>query len=167
MARGKGFLLVSATPLTRSSYHAGDDFERLKTARQAALARRGLRRHVDRAPMPTHAEQRRSPSARATVRPGRRCRALPGVPALVRGGPRPPPRGRTSGRRPHHRLQDVPRALHQPRELDRAEHRIDVAYTEGPFRYLNNHWVFEPRRTAAAASTSTSISSSARRCCRR
>ncbi|MBV9521939.1 MAG: type II toxin-antitoxin system RatA family toxin [Alphaproteobacteria bacterium] len=22
--------------------------------------------------------------------------------------------------------------------------RIDVAYTEGPFRYLDNHWVFEP-----------------------
>src|SRR3546814_3290194 len=22
--------------------------------------------------------------------------------------------------------------------------RIDVAYTEGPLRYLNNHWVFEP-----------------------
>jgi len=22
--------------------------------------------------------------------------------------------------------------------------RIDVTYTEGPFRYLNNHWVFEP-----------------------
>ena len=22
--------------------------------------------------------------------------------------------------------------------------RIDVAYSEGPFRYLNNHWVFEP-----------------------
>jgi coenzyme Q-binding protein COQ10 len=22
--------------------------------------------------------------------------------------------------------------------------RIDVAYTEGPFRYLSNHWVFEP-----------------------
>ena len=22
-------------------------------------------------------------------------------------------------------------------------HRIDVAYTEGPFRYLDNHWVFE------------------------
>src|ERR1700758_1275862 len=21
--------------------------------------------------------------------------------------------------------------------------RIDVEYTEGPFRYLNNHWVFE------------------------
>ncbi len=22
--------------------------------------------------------------------------------------------------------------------------RIDVAYTEGPFRYLDNHWIFEP-----------------------
>ena len=27
--------------------------------------------------------------------------------------------------------------------LDRPD-RIDVAYTEGPFRYLNNHWIFEP-----------------------
>jgi lipoic acid synthetase len=33
----KGFLLVSASPLTRSSYHAGDDFAALKNARQAAL----------------------------------------------------------------------------------------------------------------------------------
>jgi lipoic acid synthetase len=32
-ARSKGFLLVSASPLTRSSYHAGDDFQRLRTAR--------------------------------------------------------------------------------------------------------------------------------------
>ena len=28
--------------------------------------------------------------------------------------------------------------------LDRAAHRIDVAYTEGPFRHLNNHWLFKP-----------------------
>ena len=34
----KGFLLVSATPLTRSSYHAGDDFERLRKARRQATA---------------------------------------------------------------------------------------------------------------------------------
>ncbi len=34
----KGFLMVSATPLTRSSYHAGDDFARLKAARQTKLA---------------------------------------------------------------------------------------------------------------------------------
>ena len=31
----KGFLLVSASPLTRSSHHAGEDFARLKAARQA------------------------------------------------------------------------------------------------------------------------------------
>ena len=31
----KGFLLVSATPLTRSSHHAGEDFARLKAARIA------------------------------------------------------------------------------------------------------------------------------------
>ena len=34
---GKGFLMVSATPLTRSSYHAGDDFARLSAARQERL----------------------------------------------------------------------------------------------------------------------------------
>lgn len=38
MARAKGFLMVSATPLTRSSYHAGDDFARLKAAREEKLA---------------------------------------------------------------------------------------------------------------------------------
>jgi lipoyl synthase len=37
-AVGKGFLLVSASPLTRSSYHAGDDFARLRAARAAKLA---------------------------------------------------------------------------------------------------------------------------------
>ena len=35
-AKGKGFLMVSATPLTRSSYHAGDDFAKMQKARQAA-----------------------------------------------------------------------------------------------------------------------------------
>jgi len=38
MARGKGFLMVSASPLTRSSYHAGDDFVKLRAAREAQLA---------------------------------------------------------------------------------------------------------------------------------
>lgn len=36
-AKAKGFLLVAASPLTRSSYHAGEDFERLKKARAARL----------------------------------------------------------------------------------------------------------------------------------
>lgn len=34
-ARAKGFLMVSATPLTRSSHHADADFEKLKAARLA------------------------------------------------------------------------------------------------------------------------------------
>ncbi|MBM3549450.1 MAG: lipoyl synthase [Alphaproteobacteria bacterium] len=38
MATGKGFLLVSSSPLTRSSHHAGEDFARLRAARQARLA---------------------------------------------------------------------------------------------------------------------------------
>jgi lipoic acid synthetase len=36
-ALGKGFLMASASPLTRSSYHAGDDFSRLRAARAASL----------------------------------------------------------------------------------------------------------------------------------
>ncbi len=35
VAYAKGFLMVSASPLTRSSHHAGDDFARLKAARAA------------------------------------------------------------------------------------------------------------------------------------
>jgi lipoic acid synthetase len=41
MAYNKGFLMVSATPLTRSSYHAGEDFARLRAAREAKLAAAG------------------------------------------------------------------------------------------------------------------------------
>ena len=36
--RAKGFLLISATPLTRSSYHADDDFAALRAARAHQLA---------------------------------------------------------------------------------------------------------------------------------
>jgi lipoic acid synthetase len=35
IARAKGFLMVSASPLTRSSHHAGEDFARLRAARRA------------------------------------------------------------------------------------------------------------------------------------
>jgi lipoic acid synthetase len=35
IAYAKGFLMVSASPLTRSSHHAGEDFARLKAARSA------------------------------------------------------------------------------------------------------------------------------------
>ena len=40
IARAKGFLLVAASPLTRSSYHAGDDFVKMRDARNAELARK-------------------------------------------------------------------------------------------------------------------------------
>jgi len=36
IAKAKGFLLVSASPLTRSSYHADSDFAKLQAARQGA-----------------------------------------------------------------------------------------------------------------------------------
>lgn len=29
-------------------------------------------------------------------------------------------------------------------ELNPDGRRINVSYTEGPFKYLNNHWIFEP-----------------------
>ncbi len=38
MARSRGFLMVSATPLTRSSYHADSDFAQLRAARDMKLA---------------------------------------------------------------------------------------------------------------------------------
>ncbi len=38
IARAKGFLMVSATPLTRSSYHADADFAQLRAAREKQLA---------------------------------------------------------------------------------------------------------------------------------
>src|SRR5216683_4719087 len=37
-ALGKGFLMVASSPLTRSSYHAGDDFAALRSAREAKFA---------------------------------------------------------------------------------------------------------------------------------
>ena len=41
VAYTKGFLLVAASPLTRSSHHAGEDFARLKAARESHLSARG------------------------------------------------------------------------------------------------------------------------------
>ncbi|WP_057882733.1 lipoyl synthase [Tsuneonella troitsensis] len=39
IARAKGFLQVAASPLTRSSYHAGDDFAAMRAAREEKLVR--------------------------------------------------------------------------------------------------------------------------------
>jgi lipoic acid synthetase len=39
VAYAKGFLMVSSSPLTRSSHHAGEDFARLRAARESRLDR--------------------------------------------------------------------------------------------------------------------------------
>ena len=43
IARAKGFLQVASSPLTRSSYHAGEDFAQMRAAREALLARQAAR----------------------------------------------------------------------------------------------------------------------------
>ncbi|GAB1582041.1 MULTISPECIES: lipoyl synthase [Phyllobacteriaceae] len=40
IGRTKGFLLVASSPLTRSSHHAGEDFARLRAAREAQISGR-------------------------------------------------------------------------------------------------------------------------------
>ena len=44
VAYAKGFLMVSSSPLTRSSHHAGEDFARLKAAREASRRCKSSRR---------------------------------------------------------------------------------------------------------------------------
>ncbi|WP_300576969.1 lipoyl synthase [Phenylobacterium sp.] len=46
IARAKGFLMVSASPLTRSSHHAGEDFAKLQAARHAQEARQAAQATV-------------------------------------------------------------------------------------------------------------------------
>ncbi len=43
IAKNKGFLMVSATPLTRSSHHAGDDFVKLKAARDTQITKQAAK----------------------------------------------------------------------------------------------------------------------------
>ena len=38
IARAKGFIMVSSSPMTRSSHHAGEDFIRLREARERLAA---------------------------------------------------------------------------------------------------------------------------------
>jgi lipoic acid synthetase len=46
VARAKGFLQVAASPLTRSSYHAGDDFAAMRATREQRLAQRTAKNSV-------------------------------------------------------------------------------------------------------------------------
>jgi hypothetical protein len=77
IARAKGFLMVSSSPLTRSSHHAGEDFAKLQAARRALDAQGGAR---------ALASSRRHPGAalraRAAVHAGRGRGGLSAVRAL-------------------------------------------------------------------------------------
>ncbi len=76
IARAKGFLMVSSSPLTRSSHHAGEDFAKLQAAPPGAF--RSLT-----ALAPAHRHQGPDLYARPVVRDGRRRGPLPGVRALA------------------------------------------------------------------------------------
>ena len=77
IAYAKGFLMVSASPLTRSSHHAGEDFARLKAARQRRLRQRALRHAAILHQAPGKTCRRRD------VRPGCRRGALSGIRAAL------------------------------------------------------------------------------------
>src|SRR4030081_531836 len=111
IAYAKGFLMVSASPLTRSSHHAGDDFAKLQAAR-AAMTRGALRdaELFEQAPG--------SPQRGRDVRSRGRCRALSGIRAAVQGAENPSAHRQTRRHRNHRRrhdgiVQGGPRSLHQ------------------------------------------------------
>ena len=114
IARAKGFLLVAASPLTRSSYHAGDDFREMQARAQRAAGA------GERADAASQRDEASSVHARAIVRSRRRRRPLRRVPAVGGGGARPLVERDGDGRRPGRRLQRLQGALHQPRHQGAA-----------------------------------------------
>ena len=74
IARAKGFLQVAASSLTRSSYHAGDDFAKMKARARGANWPSSLQCPVSRNPTP-------AVTAREDFRPGGRRRALSRIPS--------------------------------------------------------------------------------------
>ena len=143
LARAKGFLMVSASPLTRSSYHAGDDFARLK--RGARRAPQGLSARERYASCRAARRALRSPTA---VRPRGRCPRYPEflpwcMAARIRRheGPDIQLGELAIGFGPFHekfvsRIVLMPDAEGGP--------RIETTGVEGPFRRLASHWMFHP-----------------------
>ena len=147
VAYTKGFLMVSASPLTRSSHHAGDDFAKLRAARaaRAALSCRDAE-ILQQAPG--------SPQRGADVRPRRRCRALSRIRAAVPFAEDPAAHARADGTEVV--IADMTVSFKLVREaftsrvtLDRPNLKIMVEYLKGPFSNLENRWTFEPRSETA------------------
>ena len=145
IATTKGFLLVSASPLTRSSHHAGEDFAKLKAARLARLGAltaampsfRTTRRvrHTPASMFDLVADVEQYPQFLPL------CEDLKVAPQAESGEGRRDPRGRHD-----RRLQGHPRDLHQPRRrwTGRAL-KILVEYIDGPFRHAREPLVLPGR----------------------
>src|SRR5690606_15759457 len=144
VAYTKGFLMVSSSPLTRSSHHAGEDFERLRAARAARLASRA----VTGSPMPKH----------GTIRRGNQTPApMFDLGAAVETYPEFLPwcealavRSRKERDGVTILVADMTVGYKALREtftsqvvLKPEESVIDVRYIDGPFRFLQNRWRFE------------------------
>ena len=111
--------------------------------RCAPRARRSSRRRAR--PMPRHTEKR-DPSlyARAIVRPRRRRRPLPGIPALGGGDPDPLEQRDRDGRRPRSSASARSRRPSPRRSASAGPREIEIDYVEGPLKYLHNSWKFAP-----------------------
>ena len=140
LARAKGFLQVSASPLTRSSYHAGDDFARLRAARQAQQGcdAEGCARCR---PMPRSGCCPIAPSSSTSWSPG--STAIPEFLPWCKAA-------RITRREGDVFYADLVIAFKVFRERFSSkvtlhpQIRVDVEYINGPFRYLKNHWQFAP-----------------------
>ena len=130
VAYTKGFLMVSASPLTRSSHHAGEDFAKLQAARAALSPLSAPDAEVfQQAPGSSHRV--------ADVRSGRRCRALSGIRAAVPVAEDPPAHAEARRHRDHRRRHDRvvqagARILHQPGDAGPAEPEDHGRISEGP-----------------------------------
>ena len=155
IARAKGFLLVAASPLTRSSYHAGDDFKKMQAARAEQLAqpRRQCRGIARPGYLPYTPEQLFDLVADVE----HYDEFLPWVVAV---------RVRSSSEK--ETIADLVVGFNAFKErftsrvVKERPTRICVDYVEGPLKYLHNEWTVRPgrrRRDRSRISRSTSRSS--------
>ena len=136
IARAKGFLLVAASPLTRSSYHAGDDFKKMRAARigAAGACERLMPRHSETKHLPYTPEQLFDLVADVA----RYDEFLPWVVAV---------RVRSSSEK--ETVADLVVGFNAFKErftsrvVKDRPHRICVDYVEGPLKYLHNEWKFD------------------------
>ena len=144
IARSKGFLQVAASPLTRSSYHAGDDFRQMRAARGAAPGESAPRRENG-GLMPSIHEVRRLPYSAEQMFDlvadvGRYGEFLPWVMAT-----------RVRSDDGTELVADMLVGFSAIREkfTSRVEQRrpqeeLRVHYVDGPLRDLDNRWLFRP-----------------------